>query len=67
MKAKSLSFEFEDKEENIGVILIKGGKKVRVSIYGSCEIFVCNSEEERAYRIINTKHGGFKLRERTLL
>lgn len=68
MKMQAAKFELEDKKECVSVTLRDAsGKPVLIGVHGDWEIFLGNDHEERAYRVVKTRHGGYKLKERTLL
>lgn len=65
MKLNSLKVTMGKKDEAISVKVSK--LNVSVSVYGNGSVMICNPEEERIYHLHKTKHGGFKLKEGTLL
>ena len=71
MKVKSLCVELENSDDSVHVN-IEDGKyaKFSMSIQNAgenWEVYLGNEHEERMYSIVRTKHGGYRLRERTLL
>lgn len=65
MKVHSLKVTLEGKKDAVDVEMPEADVSIGISADGS--VMVCNSEEERVYHLRKTKHGGFKLREGTLL
>ena len=70
MRAKSLSFDFEGKDDSVSATLHEAGQwpsmegsKVTITIKGNWEMHVGNNDELRFYRIVKTKHGGYKLKK----
>ena len=68
VKITYISYKIEDENEDVSVCLPDENEKaVCVSITGHRTVLVCNEHEERGYRIVKTKHGGYELKEYTLL
>lgn len=65
MELNSLKVTMEKKDEVISVKVSE--LNVSVSVFGDGSVMVCNPEEERIYHLHKTRHGGFKLKEGTLL
>lgn len=65
MKLDSIKVTMEEKDDAISIKVSK--LNVGISVYDNGSVMVCNAEEERIYHLHKTRHGGFKLKEGTLL
>ena len=64
MRIQYIKAELED-EDTIDARIL--AKNVSIGVFANGNVMVCNGEEERLYHLRKTKHGGFELKEGTLL
>ncbi len=62
-----VSVEMEHTEDSVSIKLPEIDKGLSIGVSSGGDIIVSNKEEERVYHIKETKHGGFRLVEGTLL
>jgi len=65
MKFKIMAIQLEGDDESISAQMPDGNVSVGILSKGS--VLVCNKEEERIYHLHKTEHGGYVLKEGTLL